>query len=46
MTPEFMARQEIDRLLSAAGWHVCDRTQAYIHAALEAMPAQDVVLTT
>jgi hypothetical protein len=46
MTPELMARQEIDRLFSAAGWHVCDRTQAHINAALEAMPAQDVVLTT
>lgn len=33
MTPELKARQEIDRLLSAAGWHVCDMAQANIHAA-------------
>ena len=33
MTPELKARQEIDRLLDAAGWHVCDMAQANIHAA-------------
>lgn len=33
MTSELKARQEIDRLLGAAGWHVCDMAQANIHAA-------------
>ena len=33
MTPEQRARQEIDRLLEAAGWHVCDYKGANIHAA-------------
>lgn len=33
MTPEAKARAEIDRLLAAAGWHVCDFRQADIHAA-------------
>ena len=33
MTPELKARQEIDRLLAAAGWQVCDMAQANIHAA-------------
>ncbi|MHB8495495.1 MAG: type I restriction endonuclease subunit R [Casimicrobiaceae bacterium] len=32
MSPEEQARTEIDRLLSAAGWVVVDRTQANIHA--------------
>lgn len=32
MSPEEQARTEIDRLLSAAGWIVVDRTQANIHA--------------
>ena len=31
--PEAIAREEIDRLLRAAGWHVCDMTDANIHAA-------------
>jgi type I restriction enzyme, R subunit len=31
--PEALARQEIDRLLVAAGWHVCDVKDANIHAA-------------
>ena len=31
--PEQDARQEIDRLLTAAGWHVCSFKQADIHAA-------------
>ncbi len=31
--PEEKAREEIDRLLAAAGWHVCDYAQANIHAA-------------
>ena len=31
--PEQQARQEIDRLLEAAGWRVFDLTQANIHAA-------------
>jgi type I restriction enzyme, R subunit len=31
--PEQIARKEIDRLLAAAGWHVCDMAQANIHAA-------------
>lgn len=31
--PEQQAREEIDRLLSAAGWHVCDAAAANIHAA-------------
>jgi type I restriction enzyme R subunit len=31
--PEQQAREEIDRLLAAAGWHVCDYAQANIHAA-------------
>ena len=33
MTPEQTARQEIDRLLIAAGWHVCGVSDANIHAA-------------
>ena len=32
MTPEARARQTIDALLTAAGWHVCDLAQANIHA--------------
>jgi len=31
--PERQAREEIDRLLAAAGWHVCDYAQADIRAA-------------
>ena len=31
--PEQQAREEIDRLLAAAGWHVCDLAQANIRAA-------------
>lgn len=33
MTPERKARVEIDALLAAAGWHVCDMAQANLHAA-------------
>jgi type I restriction enzyme R subunit len=33
MTPEQHARENIDRLLIAAGWHVCDANQANIRAA-------------
>lgn len=32
LTPEQQARAEIDRLLIAAGWDVCDLKQANIHA--------------
>jgi type I restriction enzyme R subunit len=32
LTPEQKARAEIDRLLTAAGWSVCDSKQANIHA--------------
>jgi hypothetical protein len=31
--PEQQARSNIDRLLQAAGWHVCDASAANIHAA-------------
>ncbi|MFH1872773.1 MAG: type I restriction-modification enzyme R subunit C-terminal domain-containing protein [Pseudomonadota bacterium] len=31
--PEQQAREEIDRLLKAAGWRVCDLAEANIHAA-------------
>ena len=31
--PEQQARGNIDRLLKAAGWHVCDASAANIHAA-------------
>lgn len=31
--PEQQARGNIDRLLEAAGWHVCDASAANIHAA-------------
>lgn len=31
--PEQLARETIDRLLTAAGWHVCDADKANIHAA-------------
>ncbi len=31
--PEQEAREQIDRLLNAAGWHVCDASAAHIHAA-------------
>ena len=33
MTPEAKARQNIDALLVAAGWHVCHVANANIHAA-------------
>lgn len=33
VTPEAKARAEIDRLLEAAAWHVCDFKAANIHAA-------------
>jgi len=33
MTPEQEARADIDRLLTAAGWHVCNDEAADIHAA-------------
>ena len=33
LTPEQQARVEIDRLLTAAGWHVCGVSDANIHAA-------------
>jgi hypothetical protein len=33
MTPEALASVEIDRLLTAAGWHVCDFRVANIRAA-------------
>lgn len=32
MTPEAKARQTIDALLTAAGWHVCSMAEANIHA--------------
>jgi type I restriction enzyme, R subunit len=32
-TPEAKARQHIDALLTAAGWHVCDLKNANLHAA-------------
>jgi type I restriction enzyme R subunit len=32
MTPEARARQTIDALLTAAGWHVCDVAGANLHA--------------
>ena len=31
--PEAQARENIDRLLTAAGWHGCDMSNANIHAA-------------
>ncbi|MHB1332170.1 MAG: hypothetical protein ACYCY1_06200 [Sulfuriferula sp.] len=31
--PEQQAREKIDQLLQAAGWHVCDASAANIHAA-------------
>ena len=34
MTPEARARQTIDALLTAAGWHVCDVASANIHAGM------------
>ena len=33
LQPEQQAREEIDALLTAAGWHVCDASAANIHAA-------------
>jgi type I restriction enzyme, R subunit len=33
MTPEARARQTIDALLTAAGWHICDVASANIRAA-------------
>ena len=32
-SPEAFAREEIDRLLISAGWHVCSMRDANIHAA-------------
>ena len=32
MTPEARARQTIDALLTAAGWHVCDVASVNLHA--------------
>ena len=34
MTPEAKARQNIDALLVAAGWHVCNVVNANIHASV------------
>ena len=34
MKPEERARIEIDELLDAVGWHVCDVSQANLHDAL------------
>jgi len=34
MTPEANARQTIDALLTAAGWHVCSMAEANIHASI------------
>jgi type I restriction enzyme, R subunit len=34
MSPEARARQTIDALLTAAGWHVCDVASANIHAGM------------
>lgn len=34
MTPEARARVQIDQLLQAAGWHVCNIDQVNLHAAL------------
>jgi type I restriction enzyme R subunit len=33
VSPEELARQNIDRLLAQAGWHVCDASATNIHAA-------------
>jgi type I restriction enzyme R subunit len=33
LTPEDKARQQIDKMLVQAGWHVCDFKDANIHAA-------------
>ncbi len=33
MSPEAEARENIDRLLNAAGWHVCDASAVNIHVA-------------
>ncbi len=33
MTPEDKAREQIDKMLVQAGWHVCDYKDANIHAA-------------
>ena len=33
MTPEARARVQIDQLLQAAGWHVCNIDQVNLHAA-------------
>jgi len=34
MTPEALARVQIDQLLQAAGWHVCNIDQVNLHAAV------------
>ena len=34
MTPEAQARVQIDQLLQAAGWHVCNIDQVNLHAAV------------
>ena len=34
MTPEALARRQIDDLLTQAGWHVCNVDQVNLHAAL------------
>jgi type I restriction enzyme R subunit len=33
MTPEALSRVQIDQLLQAAGWHVCNINQVNLHAA-------------
>lgn len=33
MKPEELARQNIDKLLTASGWHICHMADANIHAA-------------
>jgi hypothetical protein len=51
MTPEAKARQNLDALLVAAGWHVCnvaDATQVRIVAEVECHPSivRDVEVDT
>ena len=38
MTPEAKARQTIDALLLAAGWHVCNVADANLHAGSSDVP--------
>jgi hypothetical protein len=42
-TPEDKAREQIDKMLAQAGWHVCDFRDANIHAASQSKLGSDLI---